>query len=66
MPVMQIDEDGDFIGCGERYDWKDRMVEIVPYETEYIDNYFSDEILGEMVKKKLDEVTESEKDDGIL
>ena len=66
MPVMQIDEDGDFIGCGERYDWKDRMVEIVPYETEYIDNYFSDEILGEMAKKKLDEVTESEKDDGIL
>ena len=42
------------------------MVEIVPYETEYIDNYFSDEILGEMAKKKLDEVTESEKDDGIL
>ena len=66
MPVMRIDEDGDFIGCGERYDWKDRMVEIVPYETEYIGNYFSDEILGEMVKKKLDEVTESEKDDGIL
>ena len=32
----------------------------------YIDNYFSDEILGEMAKKKLDEVTESEKDDGIL
>ena len=58
MPVMQIDEDGDFIGGGERYDWKDRMVEIVPYETEYIDNYFSDEILGEMVKKKL-EVDES-------
>ena len=65
MPVMQIDEDGDFIGCGERYDWKDRMVEIVPYETEYIDNYFSDEILGEMEKKKL-EVDESAGGDGTV
>lgn len=65
MPVMRIDEDGDIIGCGERYDWKDRMVEIVPYETEYIENYYSDEVLAEMEKKKLDEVTEAEKDDGV-
>ena len=55
MPVMRIDKDGDFIGCGERYDWKDRMVEIVPYETEYIGNYNSDEALADMEKKQTED-----------
>ena len=50
MPMMRVDEDGEIIGCGKRYDWKDRIVEIVPYETEYIGNYYSDEVLAEMEK----------------
>ena len=29
------------------------------------ENYYSDELLTEMEKKKLDEVTEVEKDDGV-
>ena len=62
MPMMRIDEDGEIIGCGKRYDWKDRIVEIVPYETEYIGNYYSDEVLAEMEKKKMTE--ESERNDG--
>ena len=49
--MMRVDEDGEIIGCGKRYDWKDRIVEIVPYETEYIENYYSDEVLAEMKKK---------------
>ena len=58
MPMMRVDEDGEIIGCGKRYDWKDRIVEIVPYETEYIGNYYSDEVLAEMEKKKMSEVSE--------
>ena len=57
MPMMRVDEDGEIIGCGKRYDWKDRIVEIVPYETEYIGNYYSDEVLAEMEKKKMSEVS---------
>ena len=29
------------------------MAEIVPYDTEYIGNYYSDEILAEMEKKQM-------------
>ena len=57
MPMMRVDEDGGTIGCGKRYDWKVRIVEIVPYETEYIGNYYSDEVLAEMEKKKMSEVS---------
>ena len=63
-PVLRVDEDGDVIGCGERYDWKDRMVEIVPYETEYIGNYYSDEVLAEMEKKQVTEVPEDAENNG--
>ena len=31
------------------------MAEIVPHDTEYIGNYYSDEILAEMEKKQLTE-----------
>lgn len=34
--------------CGEKYDWKDRAMEIVPYETEYIADYYTDEDLARM------------------
>ena len=33
--------------CGQKYDWKDRALEIVPYETEYICGYNTDEDLAE-------------------
>jgi len=36
--------------CGKPYDWKDRAMEIVPYETEYICDYYSDEEIA--VKEK--------------
>ena len=34
--------------CGQEYTWKDRAMEIVPYETEYIRDYYTDEDLLEM------------------
>lgn len=32
--------------CGTEYPWEDNALEIVPYETEYLKNYKTDEILG--------------------
>lgn len=31
--------------CGKEYGWKDRAMEIVPYEVEYISGYLTDEML---------------------
>ena len=40
--------------CGQLYDWKERVVELVPYETEYITNYYTEEeaAKNEMDRKK--------------
>ncbi len=32
--------------CGEEYSYEDSALEVVPYETEYLKNYKTDEILG--------------------
>ena len=40
------------------------MVEFVPYETEYIGNYYSDEVLSEMEKKQVTEVSEDTENNG--
>ena len=42
-PVLELDENDSPIGCGGKYDWKDRAMEIVPFETEYISGYRTDE-----------------------
>ena len=34
--------------CGQEYTWKDRAMEIVPYDTEYLRDYYTDEDLMEM------------------
>ena len=38
--------------CGAAFDWKDRAMEIVPYETEYIKNFYSDEEVEENERAK--------------
>lgn len=38
--------------CGEDYIWKDRAMEIVPYETEYMRNFYSDEEIEENKRKQ--------------
>lgn len=41
--------------CGQRYEWKDRALEVVPYETEYISGYYTEEevINNEKERKEL-------------
>ena len=44
-PIFNLDRWGKILGCGQQYDWKERSAEIVPYETEYISGYLTDEEL---------------------
>ena len=41
--------------CGNEYTWKDRAMEIVPYETEYIANFYSDDEVAEKKRKALED-----------
>lgn len=41
--------------CGEKYDWADRAMEIVPFENEYISNYYTQEEYEERKKKEQDD-----------
>lgn len=34
-------------GCGEKYTWYDKALEIIPYTTEYLTGYMTDLMLGE-------------------
>lgn len=51
-PIMRKDQAGKPCGCGAAYDWKDRAMEIVPYETEYISNYNDDDTIEEIKRKR--------------
>ena len=35
------------IGCGQLYDWKESVLELVPYEVEYSNNYYTEEEAAE-------------------
>lgn len=52
-PVLRQDEKGNPIGCGKEYTWKDRAMEIVPYDTEYVCNYYDDEEIEENERKRM-------------
>ena len=39
--------------CNKRYDWTDKAMEIVPFETEYMFNYRSDEEIEELKASRL-------------
>ena len=49
-----FDDDGNPVfdkridGCGEKYSWYDRTLEIVPYTTEYLTGYMTDLMLGKI------------------
>ena len=62
-PVLREDENGDLIGCGEKYDWKDRALEMVPYEVEYIANVYTDEEIEENEKERRNQIL---RDKGLL
>ncbi len=50
-PVMAHDLFGEETGCGGKYDWIDRATELVPYATEYLENYYSEEEAAENERK---------------
>ena len=57
--VITTDINGEPAGCGVLYDWKDRALEIVPYETEYIGDFYSDE---EVEKNEQDRLAQKARD----
>lgn len=42
--------------CGEEYEWRDRALEIVPYATEYVGRFRSDEEVEEEKRKRIEQV----------
>lgn len=46
--------------CGETYDWKERVMEIVPYETEYLADFYTEEDLESMKRS----VVSTDSEDG--
>lgn len=45
--------------CGNKYDWKDRAMEIVPYSTEYIGEFYSDEEVKENERRRIEQIRNS-------
>ncbi len=45
--------------CGAEYSWKDRALEIVPYEVEYIANFYTDEEVAAKKEQQRREMDES-------
>ena len=45
--------------CGKIYPWEDRTMEIVPFDTEYVSNYKTDEILEKETGEKAEELRNS-------
>lgn len=43
LQARKVNRHGVCQHCGEKYDWADKALEIVPFETEYISNFYSDE-----------------------
>lgn len=41
--------------CGQEYEWKDNAMEIVPFATEYLTNFYSDEDIAEMENQKMEQ-----------
>lgn len=40
------------LNCGQRYEWKARALEIVPYETEYVKDFYNDEEVAANEQKR--------------
>ena len=45
--------------CGQRYDWKDKAMEIVPFACEYVNNYYSDADIERMKQEAIEEAKRS-------
>ncbi len=45
--------------CGERYEWKERTQEVVPYETNYLRNFYTEEEAAENEKNRKAQILRS-------
>lgn len=45
--------------CGEIYEWNDRTMEIVPFDTEYLKNYKTDQILEDEEGQKAEDLRQA-------
>jgi hypothetical protein len=45
--------------CHENYDWADRALEIVPFETEYVANYYTQEEYEAKIQKEREKASEN-------
>lgn len=52
-PIILEDAEGNPAGCGVDYTWKDRALEIVPFATEYILDYYSEEEADAIEQERL-------------
>lgn len=57
--LIRKNPDGTKDGCGATYNWKDRATEIVPYDTEYLNGYLTDEDILEIEENKARQAIES-------
>lgn len=52
IQTRSINRKADCQFCSKRYEWKDRALELIPYETEYISNYYTEDEAVENEKKR--------------
>ena len=60
-PIIKKDADGNPLGCGQKYYWKDRTLEIVPFSVEYVSGVLSEQEAEERQRKR---ILQHEKDNG--
>ena len=64
IPVQRVDANGKPVGCLSLYDWRDRALEIVPYATEYLSDYKTDDMIEkEKLKKAISSTVNGESPD---
>ena len=52
LQARSVQRHGTCTFCGEEYTWRDRAMEIVPYEIEYINHFYSEDEADEIEKKR--------------
>lgn len=56
IQTRNVNRHSNCVGCNAKYDWADKSMEIVPYDTEYIRNYNTDEEIEKAEKERLEQI----------
>lgn len=56
IQTRNVNRHSNCAGCNAKYDWADKSMEIVPYDTEYIRNYNTDEEIEKAEKERLEQI----------